>query len=67
MHWEKNIFQYMVIFHFQIKEDAKVWLWVNNTDILVAEELVALGIPANQIVLGFHSPQLRQYTPFAVA
>lgn len=67
MHWEKNIFQYVVIFSFEIKEDGKVWLWVNNTDVLVAEELVTLGIPANEIVLGFYSPQMRQYTGFAVA
>lgn len=66
MHWDRNIFQYMVIFHFEIKADGKIWLWVNNTDILVAEELVNLGIPAHEIVLGFHSPQMRAQTGFAV-
>ncbi|MBC8236283.1 XisI protein [bacterium] len=29
-------------------------------------ELVEAGIPKEQIVLGFRSPSLRQYTPYAV-
>jgi hypothetical protein len=32
----------------------------------VDTELVALGIPKEQIVLGFHSPYKRQFTEFAV-
>ena len=32
----------------------------------VADELVAEGIPREDIVLGFHPAEVRQYTDFAV-
>ena len=67
MYWEKGSFKYFVIFHFEIKPDGKVWLWVNNTDILVTEDLIDKGIPKKEIVLGFHAPEVRAYTGYAVA
>jgi len=67
MAWVRNIFKYEIIFHFEIKPDAKVWLWVNNTDILVTEDLIELGIPKTDIVLGFHAPEVRPYTGYAIA
>jgi hypothetical protein len=56
---------YGCILHIDIKDD-KIWIQHNGTERLVAEELVALGIPKDQIVLGFHSPYKRQFTEFAV-
>jgi XisI protein len=67
MGWYETKFIYRVAIHLSIKPSGKVWLWVNNTDTLVAEELVKLGILASDIVLGFHSVGVRQYTGFAVA
>ena len=32
----------------------------------IAEELINAGIPKSDIVLGFHEPEIRQYTGFAV-
>jgi hypothetical protein len=51
--------------HVDIK-DGKVWIQHNMTDQPIAEELVALGIPQDQIVLGFHPPYVRPHTGFAV-
>jgi hypothetical protein len=65
--WYNKRHIYRVLFHLQIKETGKVWLLVNNTDILVAEELVKKGIAASDIVLGFQPEHLRQYTGFATA
>jgi hypothetical protein len=42
-----------------------VWLQHNMTDQKVAEDLVALGIPKDRIVLGFQPPYARKYTEFA--
>jgi hypothetical protein len=67
MGWYENKFVYRVVMHLSIKPNAKIWLWVNNTDTLVAEELVKLGVLASDIVLGFHSAAVRPYTGFAVA
>jgi XisI protein len=44
----------------------KVWLQYEGTTRPVADELVAAGIPREDIVLGFHPPEVRKYTAFAV-
>jgi hypothetical protein len=45
---------------------GKVWVQYDGTSRPVAEELVAAGIPREDIVLAFHPAHLRQYTGFAV-
>ncbi len=67
MVWSKGVFRCDIIFHFDIKPDGKVWLWVNNTDILITEDLIDKGIPKKEIVLGFHPPEVRAYTGYGVA
>jgi hypothetical protein len=47
--------------------DEKVWMQYDGTSSPVADALLATGIPREAIVLGFHPPELRQYTDFAVA
>ncbi len=54
------------VIHIDIIGD-KVWLQHDGTNAVIADELVAAGIPPQQIVLGFRLPRLRQYTEFAVA
>ena len=56
-----------ILIHLHIKADGKVWLLENNSEIHVAEDLVRRGIPKNDIVLGFHPPQLRSFSGYAVA
>ena len=66
--FDGDVFRHIIVFYFQIKADTgKVWLWVNNTDILVTDDLVKLGILPSDIVLGFHPTYVRPYTGFAVA
>lgn len=64
--WENNKRVYGCSIHLDIKND-KVWIQHNTTDIDIAQELVELGIPREDIVLGFQSPLLRQYTEYAVS
>jgi hypothetical protein len=47
--------------------DGKVWIQRDNTDFGIAKELVGAGIPQEQIVLGFHTPEVRPFTGYAVA
>jgi hypothetical protein len=54
-----------VAVHIELKGD-KVWLECDNTDLVVAEDLVAAGIPKTSIVLGFRAPEVRPYTDYAV-
>ncbi len=53
------------VVHIDIIGD-KVWLQYEGTTPPVADELVAAGIPREDIVLGFHPPEVRKYTDFAV-
>ena len=45
----------------------KIWIQYDGTSRPVAEELMAAGVPREDIVLAFHPADLRQHTGFAVA
>jgi hypothetical protein len=45
---------------------SKVWIQENMTDLDIAKVFVTSGISAGDIVLGLHSPALRQYSDYAV-
>ncbi|OUL29663.1 XisI protein [Nostoc sp. RF31YmG] len=64
--WKNQRRIYGCFLHIDIK-DGKVWLQHNGTEDEVAEELVNLGIPKQDIVIGFHSPFKRQFTEYAVS
>jgi hypothetical protein len=48
-------------------KDGKVWIEEDWTDRGIADELLRAGIPKEDIVLAFHSPEMRHLTEFAVA
>ena len=56
---------YGCVVHMDIK-DGKIWIQHDGTEIGIANELVALGVPKEDIVLAFHAPYKRPYTGFAV-
>jgi hypothetical protein len=45
---------------------GKIWLQYDGTDRPVADELIAAGVPKEDIVLAFHPPEVRHLTGFAV-
>jgi len=47
--------------------DNLVWIQQDGTEDGIAYELEKAGIPKSSIVLGFHEPEVRQYTGYAVA
>jgi len=55
---------YGCIFHLDIK-NGKIWIQHDGTESGIANELVALGVPKEDIVLAFHAPYKRPYTGFA--
>jgi hypothetical protein len=57
---------YHTVLHFDIK-DGKIWLQQNTTDIDVGQELIEMGIPKEDIVLGLHPAYKRPYTGYGVA
>ncbi|NEO90846.1 MAG: XisI protein [Moorea sp. SIO3G5] len=64
--WEDLNRIYRSIVHLDIK-DGKIWLQQNLTDLNPAEELVDMGVPREDIVLGLQAPYKRQYTDYGVA
>lgn len=53
------------VVHIDLRGD-KVWVQYDGTSRPVAEELVAAGIPPEDVVLGFHPAELRRHTGFGV-
>lgn len=64
--WRGSTRVYHCIMHFDIK-DGKIWLQENMTDQDPAEELVEMGVPREDIVLGLQPPHKRPYTDYGVA
>ncbi|OYE03919.1 XisI protein [Nostoc sp. 'Peltigera membranacea cyanobiont' 232] len=62
--WENEERAYGCVVHVDIK-DGKIWIQRDLTEEGIANELVELGVPKTDIVLGFRSPYVRQFTGFA--
>lgn len=45
----------------------KIWIEEDLTEYGLGNELVEKGVPKSDIVLAFHSPEMRELTDFAVA
>jgi len=52
------------VLHLDIK-NGKIWIQHDGTKDGVADYLVELGVPKEDIVLAFHPPYKRKYTGFA--
>ncbi|MDZ7990694.1 MAG: XisI protein [Nostoc sp. EfeVER01] len=64
--WEGQDWVHSCIIHIDIK-NGKIWLQWNGTEDDIAANLVAAGVPKEDIVLGFQSPFMRQFTEYAVS
>ncbi len=63
--WSRKQRIYGCVLHLDIHDD-KIWIQHDGTEVGIANELVARGIPKHDIIIGFHSPFKRQFTEFAV-
>lgn len=61
--WKEQKRIFGVIIHVDIK-DNKIWIQRDGTEVGIANELVAHGVPKEDIVLGFYAPYKRQFTDF---
>jgi hypothetical protein len=60
--WQEQRYVFSISFHFSL-QDGKLWVHQNNTEVMVADELIARGVAPTDIVLGFVPEALR--TEFA--
>ncbi|MEA5495680.1 XisI protein [Limnoraphis robusta Tam1] len=61
--WEDYDRIYNCVMHLDIK-DEKIWIQRNITDILIAEELVDMGVAKEDIILGLQPPYKRPFTKY---
>ncbi|MBP5977705.1 XisI protein [Brasilonema sp. CT11] len=64
--WEGLTRIYNCFIHIDIK-NGKIWIQHNMTDVDLADKLVDMGVPKEDIVLGLHPPYKRPYTGYGVA
>jgi XisI protein len=64
--WNNNKRVYFCLLHLDIKND-KIWLQENSTDYDIVEDLIKLGVPNSDVVIGFIPADVRPYTEYAVA
>lgn len=64
--WNKNHRKYGCLIHMDIK-DGKIWIQQDGTEFGVANKLVLLGVPKDDIVLAFMPEYKRPYAEYAVA
>ncbi|MEM7555026.1 MAG: XisI protein [Cyanobacteria bacterium P01_A01_bin.84] len=63
--WNHQRRIYGCMMHLDIKSE-KIWIQQNTTEVDIAKELVEMGVPKHDIVIGFHTPKMRQLTDFGV-
>lgn len=61
--WRNNRRDFGCILHLDIK-NGKIWIQHDGTEEGIANRLVKLGVPNQDIVLAFHEPEVRQFTEF---
>lgn len=64
--WDKLKRIYNCFIHLDIK-NGQIWIQRNMTEIDLAQELVAMGVAKDDIILGLHPPYKRPYTGYGVA
>ncbi len=63
--WQGDKRVFGPVLHFDI-ENGKIWIQYNGTEESIAERLIEMGVPATDIVLGFHSSFKRQFSRYGV-
>jgi hypothetical protein len=61
--WRGNKRDFGCILHLDIK-DGRIWIQHDGTEEGIANRLVEMGVPKQDIILAFHEPYIRQFTGF---
>jgi hypothetical protein len=63
--WNKKERVYGCSIHLDIINN-KIWIQVNNTELDIGQALVEMGVPKNDIVIGFQPAYIRQVSGYAI-
>ena len=61
--WRGDKRDFGCILHLDIK-GGKIWIQHDGTEEGIANRLVEMGVPKQDIILAFHEPYVRQFTDF---
>jgi hypothetical protein len=64
--WNDDSYLHTTPIHLDLIGD-KIWIQYDDTEEGIATDLLEVGVPKEDIVLGFRHPKIREYTGFAVA
>ncbi|QIR36312.1 XisI protein [Tolypothrix sp. PCC 7910] len=64
--WLGNKRDFGCILHLDIK-GGKIWIQHDGTEEGIANRLVEMGVPKQDIILAFHEPYIRQFTEFGTS
>lgn len=64
--WRGNKRDFGCILHLDIK-NGKIWIQHDGTEEGIANRLVEMGVPKQDIILAFHEPYIRQFTEFGTS
>jgi hypothetical protein len=64
--WRGDQRDFGCILHLDIK-DGRIWIQHDGTEEGIANRLVAMGVPKQDIILAFHEPYVRQFTGFGTS
>jgi hypothetical protein len=61
--WQDDRYLHHATIHLEII-DGKIWIQQDDTEEGLATDLLEVGVPPEDIVLGFRPPEVRPYTGF---
>ncbi len=64
--WDGKQRIYGCSIHIDIKNE-KIWLQANNTELDIGLDLLEMGVPREDIVIGFQPPYMRSFSGYAIA
>ena len=65
--WDEYRYVYYTSMHLRLREDGKIIVYQDNTDIILIDLLEKSGINVSDIIVAFHHPSMRKHTEFAEA
>jgi XisI protein len=61
--WYQGKREYLPFVHLDVREDGKIWIQHDGTDLVIAQWLLDKGVAKEDIVLAWHSPARRALIP----
>ena len=65
--WQGEKREYGCFLHVEVKANGRIWLRRDGTDLDFGQQLLDEGVAKSDLVLGFHSPRMREQSDFATA